>query len=175
MSADYHALPTTWLPLTTQYDPADTDMADVFSPSQRSTLMSRIRSRDTKPEVALRRALWGAGCRFRVNWRHREVGVRIDVAAPGRRLAVFVDGCFWHGCPSHAVTPKSNTDFWVKKIKGNMVRDLNQTRALRRAGWRVVRVWEHEIKQADRIVERLVPMWLASDSDELQQKTKRRR
>ncbi len=136
-------------------------MADVMSPTARSALMSRIRSRDTGPELTLRRALWAEGCRFRTDWRDPCTRVRIDIAAPGKRIAVFVDGCFWHGCPLHAVTPATNTDFWTKKIGGNQARDERQTKALHEHGWTVVRLWEHEIESMEGVIARLLPMWRA--------------
>lgn len=130
--------------------------------------MSRIRSRDTTPELILRKALWAAGCRYRVNWRHSEAAVRIDIASPCRKVAVFVDGCFWHGCPQHAATPSSNTAFWTRKLAANKARDIRQTDALRAAGWRVVRVWEHDIGRDGGIPQRLASLWSAdSHQDEL--------
>lgn len=105
--------------------------------------MSRIRSRDTDPELLLRRAMWGQGLRYRV---HLTVdGVRCDIAFPRSQLAVFVDGCFWHGCPLHYVRPRTRTCFWSQKLRDNVARDRRQTSALESAGWRVERVWEHEL------------------------------
>lgn len=121
--------------------------------------MSRIRGRDTGPELALRRALWAAGCRFRANWREPTVKVRIDIAALRRRIAIFVDGCFWHGCPLHAVTPTTNTAFWTQKIQINKARDDRQTKALLEQGWKVIRLWEHEIDDTDAVMACLLPMW----------------
>lgn len=105
--------------------------------------MSRIRGQDTKPEEILRRALWRAGLRYR----RKAVGlpVRPDAVFLGSRVAVFVDGCFWHGCPDHYVRPRSRTEFWSGKLKENVDRDVRQTRALEGSGWKVVRFWEHEV------------------------------
>ncbi|MGW5054865.1 very short patch repair endonuclease [Actinokineospora sp. NPDC004072] len=107
--------------------------------------MSRQRARDTAVEMALRRALHAAGLRYRVH-RRPVPGVRreADVAFTRARVAVFVDGCFWHGCPEHATWPKSNADFWRAKIEGNRARDRDTDARFAAAGWRVVRVWEHE-------------------------------
>ena len=109
----------------------------------RSEQMSRIRSRNTIPERLLRRALWAAGFRYRLHW--PTPAGRPDIVFPGTRVAVFIDGCFWHGCPDHYVRPGSREDFWSAKLAENVTRDRHQTRELEDAGWRVVRVWEHEV------------------------------
>lgn len=105
--------------------------------------MARIRGRDTRPEQLLRRALWKDGLRYRLQY--RLTCGRPDLAFPGARLAVFIDGCFWHGCPEHYVRPRSRGDFWSRKLRENVERDIRQTQALQEAGWKVERVWEHEI------------------------------
>ena len=101
--------------------------------------------RDTPPELALRRALHQLGHRFWVDhalpFDRRK---RADLLFPSARVAVFVDGCFWHGCPKHVTWPKSSAAWWRAKIEGNRVRDRRTNRALRRRGWAVVRVWEHQ-------------------------------
>ncbi len=109
--------------------------------------MRANRSRDTRPELLLRSALHRAGLRFRVHYSVRVDGGRavvVDVAFTRRRLAVFVDGCFWHACPVHSVTPKANSTYWGPKLSSNAERDLETVRRLERAGWEVIRVWEHE-------------------------------
>lgn len=107
------------------------------------------RRRDTKPEMALRKVLHAAGRRYRVD--HRidtpDGSVRTDIVFTRQRLAVFVDGCFWHGCPAHGSRPRSNPAYWNAKIARNRARDRRQTEALTAAGWRVVRVWEHESQE----------------------------
>jgi DNA mismatch endonuclease (patch repair protein) len=107
--------------------------------------MSRQRSRDTDVEMALRRALHAAGMRYRV---HRKPlkGVRreADILFGPSKVAVFVDGCFWHGCPEHATWPKRNSEFWRTKIEGNQRRDQDTDERLAAAGWLALRVWEHE-------------------------------
>jgi DNA mismatch endonuclease (patch repair protein) len=111
----------------------------------RSENMSRIRGRDTSPEVRLRHAVWRLGLRYRLN--QRVVGVRPDFVVPRLKLAVFVDGCFWHGCPEHYVRPRSSTaDFWASKLAQNVARDERQFKRLQAEGWCVVRVWEHEVE-----------------------------
>jgi DNA mismatch endonuclease, patch repair protein len=107
--------------------------------------MSRQRRRDTAPELALRRQLHARGLRYRVAWpipglaRHT-----VDIAFTRARLAVFVDGCFWHGCPEHATYPAANGDWWTAKLAMNQQRDRKTTTHLEGAGWTVIRVWEHE-------------------------------
>ncbi|MFD8996797.1 very short patch repair endonuclease [Streptomyces abikoensis] len=107
--------------------------------------MSRQASRDTTPEVAVRRLLHREGHRYRL---HRPVpGMprrSIDIAFPGARVAVFLDGCFWHGCPQHATSPKANAEWWRQKLDRNMARDKETTEQLVGAGWTVLRFWEHE-------------------------------
>lgn len=107
--------------------------------------MQANRGRDTGPERMLRSALHRLGLRFRL---HRPIvpGVRRrpDVVFPSARVAVFVDGCFWHGCPRHGTQAKANAAFWTDKIATNRRRDVDTDRRLREAGWQVVRVWEHE-------------------------------
>jgi DNA mismatch endonuclease, patch repair protein len=107
--------------------------------------MARTRRRDTKPELELRRVLHARGLRFRVDRpvladRRR----RADIVFGPARVLVFVDGCFWHGCPKHATWPTENADFWREKIETNRLRDRDTDERLRREGWTVVRVWEHE-------------------------------
>ena len=107
--------------------------------------MQRQARRDTKPEIALRRELHRLGLRYRVD-RAVIPGVRrrADVVFPRARIAVFVDGCFWHGCPRHGTRPKSNADWWRNKLEANIARDRDTDARLKSAGWRVVRVWEHQ-------------------------------
>ena len=115
------------------------------SSSQVSARMSVAPRRDTAPELALRRALHAAGYRYRVV--HPVPGNRrrsIDIAFTRARVAVFVDGCFWHGCPEHGTQPRANSAWWTSKLAANRARDEDTDRLLREAGWQVVRIWEHE-------------------------------
>ncbi|MEU6979519.1 very short patch repair endonuclease [Streptomyces sp. NPDC046371] len=110
-----------------------------------SSRMSKQRSRDTDVEMVLRRSLHAAGLRYRVHRRPLK-GVRreADIVFGPAKVAVFVDGCFWHGCPEHATWPKRNSEFWREKIEKNRARDANTDARLVEAGWLPVRVWEHE-------------------------------
>lgn len=120
-----------------------------------SERMRRQLRQGTAPELALRQALHARGHRYRVAWpvpggRRRT----IDIAFTRRRVAVFVDGCFWHCCPSHATWPESNADWWATKLRRNVERDRETDELLIEAGWSVVRVWEHEeVAEAVRLVE----------------------
>ncbi|MCP4303573.1 MAG: DNA mismatch endonuclease Vsr [bacterium] len=119
-----------------------------------SRRMRATRSRDTEPELRLRRELHRRGMRYRVDYPVLSRR-RADVAFPKARLAVFVDGCFWHGCAEHQTRSKSNTDYWDQKIAENQCRDRDTDRRLGEAGWMSIRVWEHEpvSDAADRIEE----------------------
>jgi DNA mismatch endonuclease (patch repair protein) len=107
--------------------------------------MARVRRSGTEPELVLRQALWAGGLRYRLKSKVRLPG-KPDILFPGSKVAVFVDGCFWHGCPLHGTTPKTNADFWVAKIKRNQSRDVEVDAKLIGLGWKVVRLWEHDIK-----------------------------
>ncbi len=106
------------------------------------------RSTDTRAEVSLRSALHRAGLRFRKNVRPAKGLPRADILFPRARLAVFVDGCFWHRCPEHGVSPNTNSSYWKAKLDGNVARDRRNDSAMAEAGWRVLRVWEHEDPRA---------------------------
>ncbi len=110
--------------------------------------MQGNRSSDTKPELVLRSALHARGLRYRVN--HRLLGTRhtADVVFTRAQVAVFVDGCWWHACPTHYREPKSNTGYWLPKIERNVARDRKVDRLLVEAGWTIVRAWEHEDPEA---------------------------
>ena len=118
-------------------------MNDVLTREQRRRCMSRNRSWDTRPELTLRRAIWAAGARYRVR---SKLPGRPDIVFCGPKVAVFVDGCFWHGCPIHSKRPGTNRSYWIDKIEGNRRRDVRVTESLKEIGWTVVRVWEHDIK-----------------------------
>lgn len=110
-----------------------------------SIMRANVR-RDTRPELSVRRILHAVGLRYRVDYaplpKHRRR--RADIVFRGPKVAVFIDGCFWHGCPEHFVVPKTNTDYWRPKIARNRERDAETSAALRREGWRPLRFWEHE-------------------------------
>ena len=164
-------------------------MPDVFTQAKRSDVMSRIRSRgNADTELALAKLFrahgitgWRRQVRLRVmsdKWRvtskgpksgsslithHPSLTVRPDFIFPKSRTAVFVDGCFWHGCPKHGTKPANNRAFWRRKFSRNKQRDALVNRTLRRAGWRVLRVWEHELARKNearlvRRIQRVLPM-----------------
>ena len=110
-----------------------------------SRRMAKVRQKGTGAELALRRELYRRGLRYRVGYvvlkRPRRVA---DIAFPGLKIAVFVDGCYWHGCPEHATWPKHNAEFWRQKIETNRLRDADTNSRLLNAGWTVLRFWEHQ-------------------------------
>ncbi|GAA2999394.1 very short patch repair endonuclease [Streptomyces lactacystinicus] len=117
--------------------------------------MSHHRSHDTGIEMTLRRTLHAAGLRYRVHGRPlKSVRREADILFGPARVAVFVDGCFWHGCPEHATWPKNNAEFWREKIEKNRTRDRDTDTRLAAAGWLSLRVWEHEstAEAAERII-----------------------
>lgn len=118
-------------------------LPDVHTKAQRSFNMSRIRSRDTLPERQLRLALWRRGFRYRIS--PKSVPGRPDLVFGPARIAVFVDGCFWHGCHIHYVEPRTDAARWALKYRDNKARDRRVNSSLRRAGWKVLRIWEHEV------------------------------
>lgn len=126
--------------------PTETELTGYVTSVGRSRNMASIRRSDTKPEVALRSALHRLGLRFRKDYpvRVNNKLIRPDIAFTKRRIAVFIDGCFWHSCPDHGRQPRVNGDYWSPKLRRNAARDREQTSALRSAGWIVVRFWEHE-------------------------------
>lgn len=123
-------------------------MADIFTKEKRSWVMSRIRSKNTKPEMKLRRELFSRGLRYRIHY--KKIPGTPDIAFPGRKVAVFCHGCFWHGHAGCARTPKSNTDYWVPKLAANRERDWRKRQELELRGWKVVVVWECEIRKSVR-------------------------
>lgn len=123
---------------------------DVFSKQKRSEVMSRIRGKGNKDtEVALAKLFRANGI---TGWRrHYPISGRPDFAFRKQKLAVFVDGCFWHACPKHATQPKGNEMFWQTKLEANKARDRKVNRLLRANGWRVLRIWEHELAKSRQV------------------------
>ncbi len=121
--------------------------------------MSRVKNVHTAPEMAIRRELHRRGLRYRVNMPLPELGrVRPDIVFTRVRVAVFVDGCFWHRCPEHGTSPKTNAEWWRRKLDTNVERDRQTDTALAEAGWTILRIWEHEktttaADQVERIVQ----------------------
>lgn len=125
------------------------------SPSVRRSMLGN-RSRDTSPEMVVRRYLHGLGFRYRVHARPiKDWNRRADILFPRAKISIFVDGCFWHGCPKHYVSPKSNREYWAAKIARNIERDIETSARLKSDGWLVIHVWEHEDlkRKADEIVD----------------------
>lgn len=130
-------------------------MFDVHTKQQRSYNMSRIRGRDTKPEILLRKSLWRKG--FRYSLHSRRLAGKPDIAMSKYKIAIFIDGCFWHRCPAHFKEPRNNKEFWKKKITSNLERDERNNLLLKNAGWTVLRFWEHEVSgKIDSVVRKIV-------------------
>ncbi|MGZ8371190.1 MAG: very short patch repair endonuclease [Caulobacteraceae bacterium] len=121
-------------------------MTDVFTPEKRSDVMRRVKSRGTSPELKVRRMLWALGARYRLH--RKDLPGSPDIVLPARKLAIFVHGCFWHGhdCARGARIPKQNRDYWTGKVARNRARDEGAQMALETLGWRVVTVWECDLK-----------------------------
>ena len=115
---------------------------DPLTKVERSRLMARIRQKGTEPELRLRVALRQHGIKYRTNTR---LPGTPDIAVSPGKVAIFVDGCFWHGCPLHGSSSKTNASFWSQKIQRNKERDNEVDKALRKLGWKSVRVWEHDV------------------------------
>jgi DNA mismatch endonuclease (patch repair protein) len=128
---------------------------DVFSPEKRSSVMRQVKGRDTSPEMKVRRALTKLGARFRLH--RKDLPGAPDIVLPGRKLAIFVHGCFWHGhdCARGARRPKQNADYWLDKIGRNRERDTRNLAALETLGWRVETIWECDLKDAGALDARL--------------------
>ncbi len=118
--------------------------------------MRSNRRRDTGPELAVRKAVHASGLRYRVDYPIKPSSgrsIRPDLVFPRHKVAIFVDGCFWHGCPIHGTLPKANSSYWGPKIAENEARDRRHTAALGTDGWTVIRIWEHDA--ADGVVEKI--------------------
>ena len=128
---------------------------DVYPPAKRSAVMARVKGRDTGPEKIVRSLLWSLGARYRLNAKH--LPGKPDIVMAGRRLVVFVHGCFWHGhdCARGARVPKANRDYWLAKVGRNRSRDMDTCAKLKVAGWRVEVVWECELKDRSAMAVRL--------------------
>ena len=126
-------------------------MADVFTPSERSAVMRAVKSSNTTPEIAVRRAAHSIGLRFRLN--RTDLPGKPDLVFPARRAALFVHGCFWHGhnCTRGARVPASNRDYWLAKIGRNVTRDKATLAALKRQGWKAHVIWECETRDREKL------------------------
>ena len=122
--------------------------------AQRSHLMSSIHSKWTKPEVAIHVLLKRYGIAHTM---HPKMKGSPDILIRKEKVVAYINGCFWHGCSRHFILPRSNTDFWRRKISGNIKRDKMSYKAMRKDGWRVVKIWEHELSRPDKILQKLSP------------------
>jgi DNA mismatch endonuclease (patch repair protein) len=129
-------------------------MVDKFSKEIRSMIMSKVQ-RNSKPEQVLRKKLFNRGYRYSLNHRFKELNFKPDIVMVSRRICIFVDGCFWHRCPKCYKEPKSNKDYWLPKIEKNVHRDKEQNKYLKKNGWVVIRVWEHELKNLDKTIKKI--------------------
>lgn len=129
-------------------------MTDTLTRRQRQRCMSKNKGRDTGPELKLRKALWTEKLRYRTQYK---ITGKPDIVFVSKRIAIFVDGCFWHGCPEHKTQkPRTNANFWREKIEKNIARDNYVTETLIHDGWTVLRFWEHEVNQdLARVVKRV--------------------
>ena len=138
-------------------------MTDVHTKEKRSYNMSMIRAKNTKPEIIIRKLIYASGIRgYRLNY--RLLG-KPDMVFPKRRIAVFIDGCFWHKCPKCFIKPGTNKKFWKKKIESNVERDKMVNSQLRKKRWKVFRIWEHEVKN-ERIAKRKIVNRIKNDKNE---------
>lgn len=132
-------------------------MTDVHTPEQRTYNMSRIRAKNTGPEVKLRKLLYAEGIRgYRI---HHNLPGKPDIVFIKKKIAIFIDGCFWHKCPVCFQEPATRKEFWMKKIQSNIDRDARVNKQLKEEGWKVIRIWEHEIrKEPDSAVKKVISM-----------------
>ena len=121
---------------------------DNLSKEQRSATMSKIRSKNTTPELVVRKALWKRGYRYRLYYKDE----KIDIAFPKHKLAIFIDGCFWHLCPIHGTIPKSNQQYWITKLENNVQRALKKDERLLDSGWTILHIWEHDLCEPELVV-----------------------
>lgn len=129
-------------------------MTDTFTKRQRSYIMSRVKGANTTPELMFRKSLYSKGLRYRL---HYNIPGKPDIALASRKVAIFIDGCFWHKCPKCFRAPKSNKRYWEAKIKGNLKRASAINKKLKLAGWRVIRIWEHEVtKDVQKCINRVL-------------------
>ncbi len=130
-------------------------MTDIVTKKVRSKIMSSVKSTNTNPEIVYRKALFSRGLRYRVNCRN--VRGSPDIVLRKKKVAIFIDGCFWHKCPKCFRAPDSNKEYWLKKVERNKARDKEVNTELKRNGWKVIRIWEHEINTVlDKTVTRTI-------------------
>lgn len=129
-------------------------MADIFTKEKRSEVMSKIRSKETKIEIQLRKELWKAGYRYRKN--ASGYFGKPDILLKKYRTVIFMDSCFWHGCKKHLRLPSTNKKFWKEKIERNVKRDKEVNQYYKKEKWKVIRIWEHEIgRSPEKLIEKI--------------------
>ncbi|HEX8230927.1 MAG TPA: very short patch repair endonuclease [Chloroflexia bacterium] len=119
-------------------------MPDTFSPKKRSEIMRRVKGKNTSLEMKVRSALHRRGLRYRLSY---SLPGKPDLVFVKARIAVFIDSCFWHGCPRHVRMPNSNQEYWQAKIRRNVERDVKTNELYEELDWRIIRVWEHDLKE----------------------------
>jgi DNA mismatch endonuclease (patch repair protein) len=122
-----------------------TIMTDIFSKKKRSEIMSKVRSKDSKIEIEFRKKLWGAGFRYRKN--SSKYFGKLDLVLPKYKTVIFIDSCFWHGCPKHGIIPETRKKFWKTKIERNKKRDKEVNWHYKKGSWKIIRIWEHNLKK----------------------------
>ncbi len=149
-------------------------MTDIITPEKRSVLMAKIRSKNTKPEILIRKRLFAHGFRYKI---HTKLPGKPDIVLKKYNAIIFVHGCFWHGHDCHLfVQPKTRSEFWSDKIDRNRLNDIRSTKALKKSGWRVATIWECSIRgkaklSEEKIMRKLIS-WLLSNSPLLELKCK---
>ncbi len=129
-------------------------MADIFSKNKRSEMMSKVRSKDSKIEIEFRKKLWKVGLHYRKN-SFKYFG-KPDLVLLKYKTVIFIDSCFWHGCKRHGTTPQIRKKFWKQKLTRNVERDREVTRYYRKRDWKVFRVWEHQLKNDQKVIDRII-------------------
>ena len=120
-------------------------MTDIFSKKKRSDIMSKVKNKNSKIEIEFRKKLWAAGLRYRKN-STKHFG-KPDIVSSKNKLVIFVDSCFWHGCKKHGSTPQTRRKFWEAKIFCNKKRDKEVDRHYKKEGWKLLRIWEHDLNK----------------------------
>ncbi len=130
-------------------------MVDVLNKQQRKYNMSRIRAKNTGPEIKIRKLLWSSGIRgYRI---HYNLPGKPDIVFIKKKVAIFIDGCFWHKCPFCFKEPETRKEFWMKKINSNIERDKKVNETLLKDGWNVLRFWEHEVKKdPEKVIKKII-------------------
>lgn len=133
-------------------------MVDNISKEKRSRIMASIKGKNTKPELHMRKILWSKGKRYRIH--DRTVFGTPDISNKSKKVAIFIDGCFWHGCPTCYVQPKSNTKYWETKISKNKQRRSDVRKKLSAEGWHILEFWEHDVMKEPVMIEREIEKYI---------------